>query len=79
MTTRKRTLLQSVFFLIIGLTSVQLAAQTNPLWTQQKVKNYLPHMTSPEVAALLDKTDMVIIPVASMEQHGTRRLDGATW
>ena len=70
MKTRKRTLLQSVFFLIIGLTSVQLAAQTNPLWTQQKVKNYLPHMTSPEVAALLEKTDMVIIPVASMEQHG---------
>jgi creatinine amidohydrolase len=70
MTTRKRTLLRSLFFLMIGLTSVQLAAQTNPLWTQQKVKNYLPHMTSPEVVALLEKTDMVIIPVASMEQHG---------
>ena len=70
MTTRKRTFLQSVFFLIIGLTSVQLAAQTNPLWTQQKVKNYLPHMTVPEVKALLEKTDMVIIPVASLEQHG---------
>ncbi len=70
MTTRKRTFLQSVFFLIIGLTSVQLAAQTNPLWTQQKVKNYLPHMTSPEVAALLEK-----------KRHGNypRRLDGATW
>jgi len=70
MTTRKRTFLQSVFFLIVGLTSVQLAAQTNPLWTQQKVKNYLPHMTVPEVEALLEKTDMVIIPVASLEQHG---------
>lgn len=48
----------------------QLFAQTNPLWTQQKVRNYLPHMTSPEVEALLEKTDMVIIPVASLEQHG---------
>ena len=27
-------------------------------------------MTSPEVEALLEKTDMVIIPVASLEQHG---------
>ena len=70
MTTRKRTFLRSVFFLMIGLTSVQLAAQTNPLWTQQKVKNYLPHMTVPEVEALLEKTDMVIIPIASLEQHG---------
>ena len=70
MTTRKRTFLQLVFFLIVGLTSVQLAAQTNPLWTQQKVKNYLPHMTVPEVEALLEKTDMVIIPIASLEQHG---------
>ncbi len=53
-----------------GLASMQLAAQTNPLWTQIKVKNYLPHMTSPEVAELLEKTDMVIIPVGSLEQHG---------
>lgn len=45
-------------------------AQTNPLWTQKKIRNYLPHMTSPEVEALLEKTDMVIIPVASQEQHG---------
>ena len=52
------------------LFSGELPAQTNPLWTQQKVRNYLPHMTSPEVAALLEKTDMVIIPVASLEQHG---------
>ena len=70
MKTRKRTLLRSTFFLMIGLTSMQLAAQSNPLWTQQKVKNYLPHMTAPEVEALLEKTDMVIIPVASLEQHG---------
>jgi len=70
MKTNKEKFLQLAFFLIIGLASTQLAAQTNPLWTQQKVKNYLPHMTSPEVTALLEKTDMVIIPVASLEQHG---------
>ena len=59
-----------VLLLLTFLVSSQLFAQTNPLWTQQKVRNYLPHMTSPEVDALLDKTDMVIIPVASLEQHG---------
>ena len=45
-------------------------AQENPLWDQAKVRNYLPHMTSPEVSELLTRTDMVIIPVASLEQHG---------
>lgn len=46
------------------------AAPANPLWHEQKVKNYLPHMTSPEVQDLLTRTDMVILPVASLEQHG---------
>ncbi|MCG8466896.1 MAG: creatininase family protein [Gemmatimonadetes bacterium] len=45
-------------------------AQTNPLWTQEKIRNYLPHMTVPEVQDLLTRTDMVIIPVAALEQHG---------
>lgn len=45
-------------------------AQTNPLWKEQKVKNFLPHMTVPEVRELLAKTDMVIIPVGALEQHG---------
>jgi creatinine amidohydrolase len=47
-------------------------AQTpaNPLWHEQKVKNYLPHMTSPEVQDLLTRTDMVILPIGSLEQHG---------
>jgi creatinine amidohydrolase len=48
----------------------RVPAPANPLWTEQKVKNYLPHMTSPEVADLLTRTDMVILPVASLEQHG---------
>lgn len=45
-------------------------AQTNPLWHEEKVTNYLPHMTWPEVRDLLTRTDIVIIPVPSVEQHG---------
>jgi len=70
MRTAKDKLVRYSFFLLAGLISMQLAAQTNPLWTQKKVKNYLPHMTVPEVEALLQKSDLVIIPVASLEQHG---------
>lgn len=47
-----------------------LLAQTNPLWTQERVKNYLPHMTVAEVESLLSKSDLVIIPVGALEQHG---------
>jgi creatinine amidohydrolase len=46
------------------------AQSTNPLWQEAKVKNYLPHMTWPEVRDLLTRTDMVIMPVASLEEHG---------
>ncbi len=45
-------------------------AATNPLWHEQKIRNYLPDMTWPEVQDLLTRTDMVIIPVASLEEHG---------
>ncbi len=48
----------------------QTAPPANPLWHEQKVKNYLPHMTWPEVQDLLTRTDMVIMPVASLEEHG---------
>lgn len=48
----------------------EVLAQENPLWDQAKVKNYLPHMTFTEVRDLLTRTDIVIIPVASLEQHG---------
>jgi len=71
MKNRKAKTTCCVLLLFTALLSSLLFAQTNPLWTQQKVKNYLPHMTSPEVEALLAKTDMVIIPVASLEQHGS--------
>jgi len=42
----------------------------NPLWRAAKVRNYLPDMTWPEVQDLLTRTDMVIIPVGALEQHG---------
>lgn len=62
---------------------VTVAAQaTNPLWREPKIANYLPHMTWPEVQDLRTRTDMVIIPIAALEQHslhlpiGTDYLNG---
>lgn len=59
-----------VLLLVASLVSA-VSAQTNPLGGPAKVKNYLPHMTRPEVEGLLARSDMVIIPVGSIEQHGT--------
>ena len=42
----------------------------SPLPRIEKVRNYLPHMTRPEVQDLLTRSDMVIIPVGALEQHG---------
>jgi creatinine amidohydrolase len=56
--------------LIAALTPAGAGAQTNPLWREEKIKNYLPHMTWPEVRDLLIRTDLAIIPVPSLEQHG---------
>ena len=57
---------------LIALCAVSSAAiaQQNPLWDQAPVRNYLPHMTVPQVDDLLTRTDMVIIPVGALEQHG---------
>jgi creatinine amidohydrolase len=60
---------------VAALTST-VAAQTNPLWHEQKIRNFLPHMTSPEVRDLLTRTDMVLIPVPSIEQHGPQTPTG---
>jgi creatinine amidohydrolase len=49
---------------------VAAGATANPLWHEQKIKNYLPDMSWPEVQSLLTRTDMVIIPVGALEQHG---------
>ena len=59
-----------VLLLSLVCLSSPLNAQTNPLWHEEKIKNYLPHMTWPEVQDLLTRTDMVIVPIASIEQHG---------
>ena len=59
-----------VALVLTALFSSATQSQSNPLWHTQKVKNYLPHMTWPEVEDLLSRTDMVIIPVPAIEQHG---------
>lgn len=63
------TILCLLAALLLG-TTPPAQAQTNPLWHEQKVKNYLPHMTVPEVRDFLKRSDLVIIPVAAIEQHG---------
>lgn len=62
----------AVVVLVGGLTTSvdAVTAQTTDLPPVRKVRNYLPHMTVPEVQDLLTRSDMVIIPVASLEQHG---------
>jgi len=57
--------------LLLAVANHTLGAQVNPLGGPEKVRNYLPHMTRPEVEDLLTRSDMVILPVASIEQHGT--------
>lgn len=65
------------FFVLLALTvglgsSLAASAQdvnANPLFTEKKVRNYLPHMTWLEVEEALKQTDVVIIPVGSIEQH----------
>lgn len=50
---------------------INAGAQTNPLWHEKKIKNYLPHMTTTEVADFLKKSDLVIIPIGALEQHSS--------
>jgi len=60
-----------VIFLIILLNFTGYSQEgTSPIFKETKIKNYLPHMTWLEVEKALQKTDMVIIPVGSIEQHG---------
>ena len=66
---RIRSVAQDWLVVLVVLFSSVASAQTNPLWTQKKVRNYLPHMTTAEVSAFLERSDMVIIPVGSLEQH----------
>ncbi len=60
-----------VYIALVALVSSgALSAQESVLPTVQKVRHYLPHMTVPEVQDFLTRSDVVIIPVASLEQHG---------
>jgi creatinine amidohydrolase len=59
-----------VVFLFLAPLSLAGQVDANPVFHEAKVENYLPHMTWPEVEAALERTDMVIIPVGSIEQHG---------
>ncbi|MFQ5702725.1 MAG: creatininase family protein [Gemmatimonadales bacterium] len=59
-----------IALLVAGILATSLRAQINPLWSESKIKNYLPYMTRPEVEDLLTRSDMAIIPVTSLEQHG---------
>ena len=54
-----------------ALIPTSIAGQSTEPPPVAKVRNYLPHMTRPEVEDLLTRTDMVIIPVGALEQHGT--------
>jgi creatinine amidohydrolase len=75
-----------ILLILLVLLPVRAVAQTdvpgNPLWHEPKIKNYLPHMSWPEVQDLRTRTDMVIIPIAALEQHalhlpiGTDYLNG---
>jgi len=56
--------------IVVSCIPAHIAAQTSPLWSEKKVKNFLPHMTWPEVRDLLTRTDMVLIPIPALEQHG---------
>jgi len=67
---RGRVLALALFVLLTGVPTATSQTPANPLWHEQKVRNYLPHMTWPEVAELLTRTDVVILPVTSIEQHG---------
>lgn len=62
--------MKTLTILLLFLARLSAGAQTNPLWTEKKVKNYLPHMTTTEVKDFLTRSDMVIIPIGAMEQHG---------
>jgi len=62
-------LLLLVVLMLPAQVSAQVSTSVNPLWHESKTRNYLPHMTWPEVRDLRTRTDMVIIPVAALEQH----------
>ncbi len=67
----KAAVLTVVLSAALPFATIPATAQTSELPPVVKVRNYLPHMTRPEVEDLLTRSDMVVIPVAALEQHGT--------
>lgn len=59
----------SLATLLVALATAPVAGQAGPVGPREE-PNFLPHMTRPEVEDLLTRTDMVILPVTSLEQHG---------
>ncbi len=65
-----KTFLRLAMILVFTTSPIISAhAQTSPVWSQEKVKNYLPHMSTAEVADFLTRSDMVLIPLGALEQH----------
>lgn len=60
----------AVGVVVTSCIAARVDAQTNPLWSEQRVKNFLPHMAWPDVRDLLKRTDIALIPIPSLEQHG---------
>jgi creatinine amidohydrolase len=56
--------------LVLSAVAAAQNPDSNPLFGDKKIKNYLPHMTWVEVEQALTHTDAVIIPLGSTEQHG---------
>ena len=59
-----------IFLSVVFIVSIGNAQDTNPLFQETKIKNYVPHMTWKEFEEALARTNMALIPVGSVEQHG---------
>jgi creatinine amidohydrolase len=75
MTHSEPSLMRRGWILVFAVAAIHAAAMAqnpdaNPLFSEKKVKNYLPHMTWAEVEQALTHTDAIIIPLGSIEQHG---------
>ena len=75
MTHSDPSIMRRGWILVLAVAAIHVAAMAqnpdaNPLFSEKKVKNYLPQMTWVEVEQALTHTDAVIIPLGSIEQHG---------
>jgi len=66
----KRGWMPALAVLVLSAVAAAQNPDSNPLFGDKRIKNYLPHMTCVEVEQALTHTDAVIIPVGSTEQHG---------